>query len=472
MTVARYFRGRLLNSCLNGKFEMHRSCAAFALALLCGCSANHNSIFRHQALEAPSVTLVDAKQRGILSSATANGGKAAAKLCAEPSPDVFAVMAQGLSGGATLRRGAEPTSLETALSAAFSSSEQGSTIPRTQTINMLREVMYRTCERYLSGGITDDELPLQAIRDQRLIVSILAIEQLTGAVAPKPVVVGATATGASGASNADAALRLDDRYKDVQAKAAAESTKQKAYDELNGSTKDCEAIAKAVADNKADGLSDALKAKRPKCEGATSELATAKLQHKEAAAHYEKLAGIISGGSVPASASSAVMTPVAPGGLDAARSADVTAVASVVQQIVASTFDQDEFLFLCLKALKTAPSDSSTMKVKAPDLAAECIKYITSKVERQRRENEKATVEAAAVIDKASADLFERFWARVSSNDTLDAAKMAALKIAVGPSNWPSCLNDGKSKSEVQSCFMDQNKVVAAQRRALANGNK
>jgi len=125
--------------------DMAKTFALFAAATLLalgGCSANHHSIYRHQAMDTPSLTAVDAKQRVILAAEpSASASVKTPRFCAEPSPDVFAVIAQALSAGGSLGQSADPKSLQLAMNAAFSSSEQGATIPRTQTINMLRELI-------------------------------------------------------------------------------------------------------------------------------------------------------------------------------------------------------------------------------------------------------------------------------------------------------------------------------------------
>jgi hypothetical protein len=64
---------------------------------------------------------------------------------------------------------------------------------------MLKEMMYRTCERYLNGQISELEYPIIAARDQRIMTSILAIEQLTGGVFQKPVVIGGGGNASAGA---------------------------------------------------------------------------------------------------------------------------------------------------------------------------------------------------------------------------------------------------------------------------------
>lgn len=152
--------------------------------ILSACGAAHHSIFRNRTVrsDGPSIIAVDAKQRTILAVPHPREGatrEQQMRMCAEASPDVFSVIAQSLSATGSFEQTPDPASVRAAASIAASTSEQGSTIPRTQTINMLRELMYRTCERYLNGAISPLEMPIQAVRDQRLIVAILAIEQLT-----------------------------------------------------------------------------------------------------------------------------------------------------------------------------------------------------------------------------------------------------------------------------------------------------
>lgn len=433
--------------------------------LLAGCSANYNSIYRHQSARLPSITTIDAKQRAILAAAPKPGSiPDIPRFCAEPSPDVFAVIAQAISGGASFGQSGDPKTIQAALNAAFSSAEQAATIPRTQTTNVLREVMYRTCERYLSGGINDVELTLQAARDQRLIVSILAIEQLTGVVTPKPVVIGATGNGVSGSSGADAVIRLDDQNKVVQQKIEVVNKKQAAYDELNGTVKDCETIAKAVADTKEDGLSQALKDKRPKCETASTELDAAKKEKAASEEHYAKLAGVAASGGIPVVAGGTLMVPVANGGLDGSQTSAISQVASTVKDIVAGTFDQDEFLFLCLKVLK---GDDSL-----GELSKNCLAYIQSKVNLEQKRNEVATadiVTAQKAIQEQSDALFNQFWSHVSNHDEIDLGKLEELKNKFNSKDWPICFVDAKSKSDFKGCF---DKMVARQKRDLAKGGQ
>ena len=165
--------------------------ASLLAVSLAACNATSNTSFRQRDIstDRPSAILIDAKQRAILTQAERDTDGNALKIsrfCSAPSPDFVSVMAQSLAAGGTFGKTADPQSINAAFNLAYSRAENGTTIAHTQTINMLRELMFRTCERFLSGGYDEMELSIQAVRDQRLMVSILAIEQLTGAVAPSP----------------------------------------------------------------------------------------------------------------------------------------------------------------------------------------------------------------------------------------------------------------------------------------------
>jgi hypothetical protein len=140
-----------------------------------------------QKLEAKVVT-VDAKQRHLLINPERDiNSPVGWRMCSEAAPDVFSVFAASgaLEGN---KDGGK---------AGFAGSETGATIERTQTINLLRESMYRTCERYLSGAIDKRTFIVQAARDQRSMVAVLAVEQLTGAIRAKPTIITGPGTSAS-----------------------------------------------------------------------------------------------------------------------------------------------------------------------------------------------------------------------------------------------------------------------------------
>lgn len=410
-----------------------------------------------------AIITVDAKQRAILvgseETSTTGAGKTRniQKFCSEPSPDVFTVVAQALSAGGTFGQSPDPKNIELALNAAFSSAEQGSTIPRTQTVNMLRELMFRTCERYLNGGIGDLELPIQAARDQRLMVSILAIESLTGAVTPKPVVIGASANASGGASGAEAAVRLDDAHKALQARTAAQQSRQNEYNEITTDKNHCEQIAEAVAKKEEDKLPQELKDKRAKCEAATSALAAAKKDTASSAAHYATLKDTAASGGIPVATTSAVMVPKADGGIDRAHDEAVSDVAGVVENIVMANMNQDEFAFLCMKVLDPKASQKLAAALTDNDSGIQktCAEYINSQIEKSIAINNMVAMNIdseVSALEKIESTMFEKFWIKSSTDGkTADPAAISAMQKQF--SWWPACFKFGQDRASYRACF-------------------
>jgi hypothetical protein len=442
------------------------------MGLMAGCSGNHQSIYRHKPLtnSESSITTIDAKQRAIIAAKRGNSGL---KFCAEPSPDVFSVVAQSLSAGGTFGQRADPKAIEAALSAAFSSSEQGSTIPRTQTINMLRELMYRTCERWLNNELGDAEMPIQAARDQRLMVSILAIEQLTGAVAPKPVVIGSAANASAGASGSDAAVRIDDAYKALTAKTAAQQARQKDFDGLNTGTNACDVLAKQV-EAKEPALTPEQEQANGKCNEAKSALAQAKLERAAAAGHHQSLIDASRAGGIPASAESSADSRVAGGGLDRAHAGDVKEVAAIVKDIVQMNFQQDEFLLFCLKVLAPATNskEDADFKEAFSSVKQTCEKHVATSIEVESARQAALAKEIRAEsgrIEQEARTLFDTFWARVmDSDDIANTSKLAvAIKAVRLPESDKRCFASKSQRSDIEACFLE---LSDTRQEALAHG--
>jgi len=453
-----------------------KSVRVFILAasvVLAGCGANHHSIYRHQSLVLPNLTSLDAKQRVVLAAQSqSRTGSTQSIFCAEPSPDVFAVIAQSISGGASFGKSADPKTLQAALSAAFGSAEQGSNIPRTQTTNMLREMMYRTCERYLSGGISDIELALQAVRDQRLMVSILAIEQLTGVVHSAPIRIGVTAGGSSSAVEANAAIRLDEQHKRVQQKNDMLKTKQTAYDALNASNKQCEKLAVGADEG---SLKEEEKNKHHECRTAFVELEKAKQEQEAAQAHYTQLTHALTGGTTTTVAGALDAVPAIVTGVNGQNSETLMHVASTVKDIVSQTFDQDEFLLLCIKVLYGKNEDGNENGKDNINIEKNCLTYIQSKVELEEERGKLAREEieeARQKIQLRNDDLFEQFWRRISKNDQLNPTALGNAKKYFDENHkgrWPNCLDSANTKDTARDCF-NRRTLVADTRRKLAQG--
>jgi hypothetical protein len=181
-----------------GNHRWIRACSLAALSpfALSGC-AQLNSLNWPVNTEGKAVA-IDAKQRVVISQKM-HGGEIAA-ICAEPSPDALA--AYGASIGGSVR---QATGTQAQLATAIA--EQAASIGlRTQSIQLMRDAMYRACEGYLSGGIGGSEFYSLQRRFQNLTLGLLAIEQLTGAVkADQATLSTNSAAGTGGNTEAEVA---------------------------------------------------------------------------------------------------------------------------------------------------------------------------------------------------------------------------------------------------------------------------
>lgn len=147
------------------------------IALLTGC-AQFNTAFRTYDGQKESV-MVDVKQRAIITGKQ-NGMPV---ICAEPSPDAMAAYAAEIAGSFKT-----PQNYGGQLAA---TSQEGAAYVglRTQSIQLLRDSLYRLCEGYMNGAITSERFDLLARRYQKNMVALLAIEQLTGTVKAPPITI-------------------------------------------------------------------------------------------------------------------------------------------------------------------------------------------------------------------------------------------------------------------------------------------
>jgi hypothetical protein len=157
---------------------------SLAFLLLSGC-ANLNTVDRATYLDKDKAKAVhlDVQQRLLIVN---NLGR----YCAEPSPDAMAAYAASLGVGT-----GAPTSGSTSV-AGSGQSTAASIGLRTQSITLMRDALYRMCEAYANGAIGEAQVVTLLNRSQDLTAVILAVEQLTGAVAANQ----AALAGSSGAS--------------------------------------------------------------------------------------------------------------------------------------------------------------------------------------------------------------------------------------------------------------------------------
>ncbi len=413
----------------------------FAL-MLAGCTANEKSIYRNKTLpkEKPSVQSLDAKQRLMImvpvqeynsttvtetdtatettttsssadgssvtrstsrtttipaASTTAEGEKPKRvtearttthlRFCAEPSPDVFSVYAGSLAANLDLKKSASPADLALGAGLGVTTSEQGSTIARTQTINLLKELMYRTCERYASGGIGQLELAVQSVRDQRVIIAALAIEQLTGTVMPKPTIIGAAGTAGTGADAAGAVMAIDKRTTE---KATADKALATAQDNLSKANGDS-GLCKDKKD-RPEGAADPTPAQETACKDAKDGVDKATKDAALAKTNLDLLVKASEIGGPIANVAATLFAAKGEGGVEQANAVSIQAVTTAVENIVKANYDASELELLCVKAF-----DPGAGSPPITALVEQCSKYFSAKI---------ALAEARAALAEATAE--------------------------------------------------------------------
>ena len=142
----------------------------------------------------PTALIMDIKERGVYTrQVTQEDNKKRMLLCAEPSPDALSAT----SGAGNAGYGGATLGVQVATTAAYVGL-------RTQTIQLLRDAMYRLCEATLNEQISKAEYRFLFENLEDDMITLLAIEQLTGVVRAPPVTIyGEIETTSKPATEAD-----------------------------------------------------------------------------------------------------------------------------------------------------------------------------------------------------------------------------------------------------------------------------
>lgn len=193
---------------------------------------------------------IDAKQRVVLITQE-NGIN---KYCAEPSPDALAALGASLGASVLSNSGATKQ-----LSAALG--EQAASIGlRTTSIQLMRDSMYRNCEAHLNRALDSKEYASLTAHSQNLIVGLLAIEQLTGAVAAHQVSLSTSSEAGSGEKADEEQVQLTAAQKEVIAQKRRVADAETTVKNLKVKSSEADSAVEAAKDS-TDEESKELKAK-------------------------------------------------------------------------------------------------------------------------------------------------------------------------------------------------------------------
>jgi hypothetical protein len=314
--------------------------------LALGLAACANLSTQSRQFEATSVKAitVDASQRSLVAVRKKYTEEVEwTAICTEPSPDALLAFASSGQVSASVA--------EKALNLAFAQQQSAAGIGlRTQSITLMRDAMYRICEAYASGALDNKEVAKLHRQYQHILLSLLAIEQLTGPVMARQASISNSASATLGISLADLSKALADSAGE-QVKAASEA---KLADEDN---KAMQTTLKTAQDNdKAASTAEtkaAVKKAQEDKDAASKKLAAAKLKEKAADKHYESLEkSLADTQKLALSASGKVTFGAVSGGNGVAedpQSVKVVAktVKDIVQTIVSKNYNEEnciEFL--------------------------------------------------------------------------------------------------------------------------------
>jgi hypothetical protein len=387
-----------------------RTLAALLVAAtaLSGCSAKWNTAYRTKTIGEVSAITIDAKQRHVLMQPTTGQSDVRMRMCAEPAPDVFAAIAA--SGSALIEVDAK--SQTGAGQVGIAAAETAASIERTQTINLLRESFFRTCERYLSGAISKESFIVQAGRDARAMVAVLAIEQLTGAVRRPSTIISGPATSASTQAQsalADGLLESQERARKARADLSANAEVGR---------KDC---SKEAAD------------KKPACENEVAEakrrepaLQAASKRADEEVAQIVAVAQAVGAGG--AGATTGAGTTQSGGGGEKPDATMVKAVAESVEQIAMKMLEIDDMRLLCIEKIDQLDDFG-------PEVRTACIGLMASAANSEAAVFRQQYEETRAGFITADNILFASFLRRLSPQGAFDAARNAEIVNAYIRSN-------------------------------------
>ncbi|WP_288253343.1 hypothetical protein [uncultured Hydrogenophaga sp.] len=202
---------------------------------------------------------VDIKQRVVVSKEKDGGVKV---VCAEPSPDALTTLSASAgadllatlntAGNKSLEGATEDERRDARAQAnlAAALSEQGAFVGlRTQSIQLLRDAMYRLCEGYASGAIGASDFAAMQKRYQNTMLGLLAIEQLTRPVVAAQVALVSNASAASGQSAQDARVAdLENKLDAVEVEVIQKRQAERAAGEALGIAERAHASKKAERD--------------------------------------------------------------------------------------------------------------------------------------------------------------------------------------------------------------------------------
>ena len=159
--------------------------------LAAGCTGTIFKSFSIDDESAKSISM-DARQRLVIVTDKGGPDRDRRVVCAEPSPDAF--MALAASAGANVSIGGKEAGGYGSMAEAA-----GALGIRTQTIQLMRDTLYRSCEAYMNGLIEQSDYRKILAAFDELLITLVALEGLGRPnIGPLPQVATQASHGGEG----------------------------------------------------------------------------------------------------------------------------------------------------------------------------------------------------------------------------------------------------------------------------------
>ena len=431
---------------------------ALCLSVTSGC-ANSSSLFRKFYItnaiwkESDSIS-IDAKQRVVVTGKhrtteqyynEKNEPKTNVYeipvVCAEPSPDAISSFAQSLSGKVDVK---DYVTAQAVLSQTESTAYVGL---RTQTVQMLRDGMYRICEAYLSKALDKSSYEELQRRYQSMMLGLLAVEQLTGAVVAPQVALSSAIAKASTAAGADSLLIKQEAYETAKSKRLHAENDLEAANKALKVQKDKNSTDQKEVDKLAELQKDV--------DGKSEKLEIAKNVEQEM---KKKLESVDPGVAAAANGAIATLQTIASTRSSADFSVISKSVHNIVQLIVDKTFRAEDCMWLLKRYLADNSNDNSKHSELFNIMKGRC----DSEVNKANAETKKTNDLTAAVKETT-----ERISSSYKELDEAEEQNLAAsVKLSGGKFKRPSSVQ----AIPPQSAVVDQLKArIQSDRDTLKN---
>jgi|GEM_PF-908402 len=318
-----------------------RLAVTVVLATLAACTTQPGTINNRLHLESDETALIGSRQRAIINIPVADSPRPGLitprrVVCAEPSPDVALAIAQSFGAGLSILGGGGAQG-SGALSGA-SAEGVASLVERTQSIQLLRDQMYRTCEAYGNGAITGTTYNLRMAKYDKAMVTLMLGEVAGGAFGRGGAAIGGKAEGKA---SSDASLVIDMLREVEQSQKEVEDAQQE-----EKQTEDKVADKKEIAEK--DGAETA--AKR-----AENDAAVTRAERELATVHRKVQDKRDAKTKAEAEARSEITKVVGVGSIDPKVSTGIAEVLGRMQGRFLDEDFQDEYVSACLVELGIAP---------------------------------------------------------------------------------------------------------------------